>query len=222
MKTTIEALTKVYESHRDPQAAMAMEAYMRNQYPFLGIKSPQRREILKVFLNDNPPHKDWIPLLWQLPEREFVNVALDVLFNIRKTLVPQDIAMIEECLVTKSWWDSVDGLAPTVVGYLFDRFPLLQEEYAHKWNQSDNMWLNRSAILFQLHYKQKTNESLLYSFILNHSASKEFFIQKAIGWALREYSKTNKDAVIAFIHNHDLKPLSKREGLKWLNRIRPE
>jgi 3-methyladenine DNA glycosylase AlkD len=80
------------------------------------------------------------------------------------------------------------------------------------------MWLNRTAILFQLHYKQKTTEALLYSFIINHAKSQEFFIQKAIGWALREYSKTNKTSVVEFIHNHDLKPLSKREGLKWLNK----
>jgi 3-methyladenine DNA glycosylase AlkD len=218
MNSIIEAMIKQYESSRDLQTAKAMEAYMRNQYPFLGIKTPLRREVLKEFLAINPPSKDWIPLLWKLPEREYLCVAIDILDKIKKTLEPNDITLIENCIVDKSWWDTVDGLASNIVGYLFDKYPFLKEEYAMKWNQSDNMWLNRTAILFQLHYKQKTNEALLYSFIINHAKSQEFFIQKAIGWALREYSKTNKTSVVEFIHNHDLKPLSKREGLKWLNK----
>jgi 3-methyladenine DNA glycosylase AlkD len=218
MNGIINALVKVYESHKDPQTAKAMAAYMRDQYPFLGIKTPLRREILKNFLITNPPNKEWIPKLWELPEREYLCVAIDILNNIKKTLGPNDIILIENCITNKSWWDTVDGLATSIVGYLFEKNPSLQEEYAKKWNDSDNIWLNRSAILFQLHYKQKTNEALLYNLILNHASSSEFFIQKAIGWALREYSKTNATSVMDFIHNHNLKSLSKREGLKWLNK----
>lgn len=218
MNEIINTLVKVYESHRDPQTAKALAAYMRGQYPFLGIKTPLRREILKEFLITNPPNIDWIPILWKLPEREYLCVAIDVLNKIKKTVGPNDIILIENCIINKSWWDTVDGLATNIVGYLFGKHPSLQEEYANKWDQSDNIWLNRSAILFQLRYKQKTNESLLYNYILNHAASTEFFIQKAIGWALREYSKTNATSVLEFIHNHNLKPLSKREGLRWLNK----
>jgi 3-methyladenine DNA glycosylase AlkD len=218
MNEIINALVKMYESHRNPQAAKAMAAYMRDQYPFLGIKTPLRREILKEFLISNPPNKEWIPILWKLPEREYLCVAIDILDKIKKKLGPNDIILIEKCITNKSWWDTVDGLATNIVGYLFGKYPSLQEEYAVKWNQSDNMWLNRTAILFQLHYKQKTNETLLYNFILNHASSSEFFIQKAIGWALREYSKTNAASVVEFIHHHKLKPLSIREGLKWLKR----
>jgi 3-methyladenine DNA glycosylase AlkD len=218
MNEIIDALVKVYELNKDPQTAKAMSAYMRDQFPFLGMKTPLRREILKKFLLTNPPNIDWIPLLWQLPEREYVCVAIDILSKIKKTLVPRDISLIENCIITKPWWDSVDGLATNIVGYLFRKYPLLQAEYAKKWNQSDNIWLNRSAILFQLHYKEETNETMLYNFILNHASSSEFFIQKSIGWALREHSKTNRTSVVAFIKNHNLKPLSKREGLRWLKK----
>ncbi|WP_245697342.1 DNA alkylation repair protein [Paenibacillus oryzae] len=218
MNESINSLVKVYESHRDPQTAKSMAAYMKNQFPFLGIKTPLRREILKDFMVTNPPNKDWVPLLWNLPEREYLCVAIDILSKIKKTLEANDIILIENCIVTKPWWDTVDGLATNIVGYLFKKYPSLQEQYSIKWNHSDNIWLNRTAILFQLHYKQETNETLLYNFILNHASSSEFFIQKAIGWALREYSKTNSASVVEFIHNHDLKPLSKREGLRWLNK----
>lgn len=218
MNETINALVKVYESHKNLQTAIALAAYMRDQYPFLGIKTPLRREILKDFLKTNPPNKDWVPILWNLPEREYLCVAIDILNKIKKTLGPNDIILIENCIINKPWWDTVDGLATNIVGYLFGTYPSLQAEYAMKWNHSDNIWLNRSAILFQLRYKQKTNETLLYNFILNHASSSEFFIQKAIGWALREYSKTDAASVMEFIHNNDLKPLSKREGLRWLKK----
>jgi 3-methyladenine DNA glycosylase AlkD len=139
MNGIIEAMVEQYESRRNLQTAKAMEAYMRNQYPFLGIKTPLRREVLKEFLAINPPHKDWIPLLWKLPEREYLCVAIDVLDKIKKTLEPIDLSLIENCILDKSWWDTVDGLASNIVGYLFDKYPFLIEEYAMKWNQSDGL-----------------------------------------------------------------------------------
>jgi 3-methyladenine DNA glycosylase AlkD len=218
MNEVINELKRVYESHRDSQTAKVFTSYMKGQFPFLGIKTPLRREILKNFMLIHPPHKDWVPILWNLPEREYLCVAIDILIKIKKTLEPNDIILIENCIVNKPWWDTVDGLATNVVGYLFRKYQAIQEEYSIKWNYSDNIWLNRTAILFQLRYKQETNETMLYNFILNHASSSEFFIQKAIGWALREYSKTNKASVLEFIHNHNLKPLSKREALRWLNK----
>lgn len=215
---TIIELRQAYEGHRDPETARAMEAYMRDQYPFLGVKAPMRREVMNAFFKLHSPRKEWVEPLWALPEREFACVAIDILVKVRKTLVPEDIALIEHCIVTNSWWDTVDGLASNVVGYLFDRYPTLRDEYAPKWASSDNMWLNRTAILFQLGYKGKTDEARLYDYIRQHAGSTPFFIQKAIGWALREYSKTNPESVVRFIEEHDLKPLSRREGLKWLNR----
>ncbi|MCL6603711.1 MAG: DNA alkylation repair protein [Paenibacillus sp.] len=214
----LNILINLLESQKDPQTAKAMSTYMRDHFPFLGIKSPQRREIVKEFLKVYPPEKEWVSTLWNLPEREYQYTGLDILFKIKKKLEPKDLSLIEGFILNRSWWDTVDLLASNAAGYLLHNSPRLQLEYGEKWIQSENMWLNRTAILFQLHYKQDTDEDLLYRYILRHSDSPEFFLQKAIGWALREYSKTNAASVKDFVEKENLKPLSKREALKWINK----
>jgi 3-methyladenine DNA glycosylase AlkD len=130
---------------------------------------------------------------------------------------PRDaIQFLEKLLTTKSWWDSVDSIAP-LAGEMARKYPELIDETMNHWSVDDNFWLRRSAILFQLKYKQQTNEDLLYDYIVKNADSKEFFIQKAIGWALREYSKTNPESVKAFIEGNHLAPLSIREGSKYLS-----
>lgn len=218
MKNTLMLLTGRLEELRDPDHAAAMSAYQRGQFPFLGLRTPLRREVLKSFLKGHPPDKEWVPLLWELPEREYQYCAVDILLTLKKKLVPSDLPLIESCIVSRSWWDTVDLLAGNAAGYVLRKFPGMQAEFAEQWAVSDNMWLNRSAILFQLHYKEATDEALLYRYIRMHSQSSEFFIQKAIGWALREHSKTHPASVQAFIAEEELKPLSRREGLKWLSR----
>ena len=117
-------------------------------------------------------------------------------------------------ITTNSWWDSVDTIAKFILGEYLLEYPLETEKVIERFTNSKNMWLNRSAILFQLGYKAKTNFDLLKEICEKHQNSKEFFIQKAIGWALREYAKTNPEAVKNYINNSNLKPLSKKEGLK--------
>jgi 3-methyladenine DNA glycosylase AlkD len=124
---------------------------------------------------------------------------------------------MEQLITTKSWWDTVDAIAPKAVGKIADKFPEVVPETIDGWATHDYMWLKRAAILFQLKYKQKTDEELLYQYIRQNAASKEFFIQKAIGWALREYSKTNPASVKKFIEGQPLAPLSVREGSKYLD-----
>lgn len=118
---------------------------------------------------------------------------------------------MEWLISTKSWWDTVDAIAPKPVGKIAASYPEVIEETLDGWAVHENMWLRRAAILFQLKYKEKTDDALLYRYILKNADSKEFFIQKAIGWALREYSKTNPASVKEFIENHKLAPLSVRE-----------
>ncbi|MCV5062626.1 DNA alkylation repair protein, partial [Escherichia coli] len=117
---------------------------------------------------------------------------------------------------TKSWWDSVDSIVPTFLGDIFLKHPELISAYIPKWIASDNIWLQRAAILFQLKYKQKMDEELLFWIIGQLHSSKEFFIQKAIGWVLREYAKTNPDVVWEYVQNNELAPLSKREAIKHI------
>ncbi|MCK5077528.1 MAG: DNA alkylation repair protein, partial [Calditrichia bacterium] len=117
---------------------------------------------------------------------------------------------------TKSWWDTVDFIATNLVGPLFEKYSELIIPYTKKWMDSGNIWLQRTSILFQLKYKEKTDFKLIIGFIQQCSSSNEFFIQKAIGWILREYSKTDASTVIEFVKNNKLAPLSEREALKWL------
>ncbi|MBH5317637.1 DNA alkylation repair protein [Paenibacillus sp. GSMTC-2017] len=211
---SIELLVETLRLHGNRENAVKMDAYMKNLFVHLGIKTPERRAHMKAFLKNHPFQKEWIPLLWELPERELQSVAVDMLVLIKKKLTPVDLPMIEYLITTKSWWDSVDGIAAHIAGTIFKAYPEARKEYVEKWTESDNMWLNRTAILHQLHYKQDTDEYLLYDCICRHAHSKEFFHQKAIGWALREYGKCNPKSVIAFVDANELKPLSKREALR--------
>ena len=117
-------------------------------------------------------------------------------------------------MLNNSWWDSVDTIAKYILGEYLLEFPLETKKVIERFSNSENMWLNRSAILFQLGYKEKTNSDFLFSECLKQADSKEFFIQKAIGWALREYAKSHPEAVKEFVKTSNLKPLSTKEALK--------
>ncbi|TYR98780.1 DNA alkylation repair protein [Rossellomorea vietnamensis] len=202
-----------------------MKAYMRNQFEFLGIRTPERKIVLRDFLKENgAPSLEELPeiarTLWKQPEREFQYLALALLDKNRNRLQPEHLSLIEELIVTKSWWDTIDTIAARIAGFVIKKFPVEGGVFLEKWIASDNFWLNRTAILYQLSYKEETDEDKLFSYIKQHASSKEFFIEKAIGWALREYSKTAPEKVAGFIEEEELRPLSKREGLKHLKRVK--
>ncbi|MDQ6421738.1 DNA alkylation repair protein [Paenibacillus sp. LHD-117] len=211
---TIESLVEMFRSNGNAEDARAMDAYMKDHFPHLGIRTPQRRELQKSFLKLHPPQKEWIPILWALPEREFQLMAVDLLVGMKKKLTAADLPMVETVITNKSWWDTVDLIASHVAGSIFRKDEDARRTFLKRWIESQNMWLNRTAILHQLTYKYDNDEALLYECILPHIGSGEFFHQKAIGWALREYAKVNPDAVKTFVATHQLKPLSVREALK--------
>ncbi|GMQ49116.1 DNA alkylation repair protein [Vibrio sp. 10N] len=201
--------------------AASMKAYMRDQYEFYGIQSwPRRKALHTLFSKQKMPNMNELAKvvdeLWALPQREYQLVAVDLLIKQKKVLQESFLEDVERWITTKSWWDTVDMLATHIVASLFQRFPDQTACFILKWRQSDNIWLRRTAILYQLKFKQDTNESLLFEIISENQPNKEFFIQKAIGWSLREYSKTHSDAVIQFIDAQHIEGLAKREGLKWL------
>ena len=203
--------------------AVRMKAYMRNQYDFFGIKAPAQVQIRREFLqNQGLPEisllPKLIPELWEQPEREFQHFGLALTEKYSKKTDAGFIETLEWMIVTKSWWDTVDFIAANLVGAHFKRFPELIPAYTEKWMNSGNFWLQRSALLFQLKYKKLTDLGLLFGFIERLSDSREFFIRKAIGWTLREYSKTDPDVVIEFVNSHQLQPLSRKEALKVINR----
>ncbi len=221
MHPYVQALQSHFEAHRNLEKAEPMAKYMKNLFPFLGIQAPDRTKLLREFLKEHgKPKSDDIEIivreLWSLPEREYHYIALGLLEKSIKKADESIVPLLEYMITTKSWWDTVDYLATRLVGVLFAAHPSLIDTYIPKWMASGNMWLQRISILFQLKYKDKTDPKLLFSLMEQLSRSKEFFIQKAIGWALREYAKTAPEAVLQFVETHTLAPLSKREGLKHL------
>jgi 3-methyladenine DNA glycosylase AlkD len=208
----------VLSENGNPEKAHAMQAYMKNLFPFFGISSPQRKDLATVLSQSfkiNSLDKNLMNDLWRKNEREHQYLAMDFMKKYKKQLLPADIDWIESLIIQKSWWDTVDFLATHLVGYIVSQQPSLIETHINHWSTDKNMWLNRTAILFQLKYKEKTDFELLKRYILQHLESKEFFINKASGWALREYAKTNPADVIHFVETQPkLSGLTKREALK--------
>jgi 3-methyladenine DNA glycosylase AlkD len=200
-----------------------MKKYMKNLFEFLGIPKPQRLLLKKELLKkERLPGverlEEIIKKLWQLPGREYQYFGFELVEHYRKQLKEQDIDLLEYMITNKSWWDTVDFIAANLVGPHFCRFPHMVGPYTTKWLASGNMWLQRTALLFQLKYKAGTDVVLMFKIIGRLADSKEFFIRKAIGWALREYSKTEPAAVLNFVESQPLSNLSKREALKVIAR----
>ena len=221
MHPYVASLKTWLEQHADPAQAGPMKKYMRDQFEYLGIKSPQLKALMKDFVaaNGPPPLKDLDVVLlelWALPQREFQYAAIGFLGRSEKELPAGFIKTMEYMIVTKSWWDTVDTISGGPLGVHFRRFPDVREKYLAKWRSSDNFWLRRAAILFQLNYKKETDFDLLCEIIRENLGSKEFFINKAIGWALRQYARVDPDAVKAFVKMTPLHPLSRREAMKHL------
>lgn len=221
MHTYTAKLLSFFKEHTNDANAPLMEKYMRNQFSFLGIRAGKRRELFRSFIREHglPLDDDFFSViheLWQQPEREFQYIALDLLDK-RKVFEPEEIEIMETLVRTKSWWDTVDWLATKIIGRYFRQFPDHIPSVTERWIASDNLWLKRSAILFQRGYKEQTDTVRLSHYIEQSLDTNEFFIDKAIGWALREYSKTDDRFVMDFVEEHELSSLSKREALKWLN-----
>jgi 3-methyladenine DNA glycosylase AlkD len=223
MHTYTRAIQSLFTTHADPLAAIPMKRYMRDQFEYLGIKIPQLRALLKEHIDEHglPEEAELgtiVHELWALPQREF-QYAVDILLGkLEEKLPPDFIGTLEYLLITKSWWDTVDGLAAGPVGEQFKRYPEVRKACLSKWRGSDNMWLRRTTLLFQLNYKAETDFELLCALIRENLGSKEFFINKAIGWALRQYTRVDPQGVRAFVAATPLHPLSAREALKWLEK----
>lgn len=219
MKT--EEFIQHFRENKNSEKQQQMEQYMRNQFAFLGIQAVERRALAKDFLKVKVAEAkengiDWelLFLLWELPEREFQLTGLDYLKRTEKLLQFDDFSKLQQLVLTKSWWDTIDFLAKSI-GSLVQKEPQLLTEIK-AWSLSENIWIRRIAILYQLSFKETTNTDILCEIILNNIDEDEFFIQKAIGWSLREYAKTDEQWVRDFVaeFQNDLSTLSYREATK--------
>lgn len=220
----IKKIATAYAEHADPVKAIGASKYLHHQFPFYGLTTPIRRKVCKTFYKVNPLDnseelEQIIKEAFNSSPREMHYFGIELLGYHRSLWNKHTCKLLEWMITNKSWWDSVDSLNSFVLSKYFLRFPELKEKITRKWNRSSNIWLQRSSILFQLLYKDKTDLVLLEEYILNLLKSKEFFIQKAIGWALRNYAYTDVKWVKDFVKKHpELSPLSKREALKHISK----
>lgn len=203
----------------DPQKSLKMKAYMKDHFPFVGLYAQDRKQVQSHYF------KEWklknflelektVLLLWAKNEREFQYAGIELLLAKHKVWDERIIPLVRKLIVTKSWWDSVDLLAASVLFKALEKFSIPYELVVEDYLSSGNMWLQRSAVIVQLKRKQKTDLELLLYAIKTVQNTKEFFIQKAIGWAMREVSKWNPIWVMEHVESLELDGLAKREALK--------
>ncbi|MFZ4155075.1 DNA alkylation repair protein [Streptomyces pseudogriseolus] len=218
--TVLERLVSAYAPAADPGQAAVMRAYMKDVAPFLGLKTPVRRALSRTVEAGlpRPSEADCAAVAlrcWELLEREYHYFAVDHLRRHVGRCSSGFLPVARHLLTTVPWWDTVDLLAAHVVGPLVAADPALTAEM-DRWSTDDDMWLVRTALLHQLRYRERTDTGRLFGYCLRQSGHPDFFVRKAIGWALREYAKTDPDAVRGFLAREGdrFAPLSVREALK--------
>lgn len=207
------------EQERDERQAPKMSAYMKDNFPFLGIPKPRVDEIARPYIRAvKSDEVDWtfVNLCWEKEYREAQYVGTEYIYAVQKKLTVDDLERIKKLITTKPWWDIADGL-DKVIGSLSLRYPSVNTEML-AWSHSDNLWLRRVSIDYQQKLKEKTDTGLLEKIICNNLGTGEFFIDKAIGWSLRDYGKVDPEWVRDFIVRYEtrLSKLSIREAGKYL------
>ncbi|NNC74498.1 MAG: DNA alkylation repair protein [Acidimicrobiia bacterium] len=205
----------------DASKAGPMAAYLKTDMPFYGVQTPQRRRIVKAALMAHPvasrsEYRDVVASLWELPHREEKYCAISIATRFQEYVTPGSMPLYKKMIVEGAWWDLVDGLASDAVGSVLLRHRAKTTVTMRRWVDGPDMWLRRTAILSQLRHRDQTDAAMLFDFCLRRAYEKEFFIRKAIGWALREYAKTDGDAVYDYCDRNgdQLSGLSLREATK--------
>ena len=216
----LSGLITELEENRNELLAESMSKYMQDKFRFLGVRGATRTEIYKKYFPEARKSKvidwDFIENCWNKEEREFQYVVVYYLKAMQRFLKREDISRLKYLIVTKSWWDTVDLLAK-VVGCLVIRIEGY-DQIMLEWSKDSNIWLRRVAILYQLSLKDKVDKQILDKILVNNLDDNEFFINKAIGWALRDYSKFNPEWVREFIKKNkdNMANLSIREASKYI------
>ena len=218
--SVLDRLTRTYDAARDPARAEPMVAYMRNQFAYLGITAPEQRALNRAVLDGvgRPTQadlRDVAQACWRRDEREYQYFAVRLLRRFVGVCEAGFLDVVQPLITTKPWWDTVDELATHVVGPLVATYPGLVAAM-DDWSGDENVWLVRTAILHQVRYRETTDSERLFRYCAAQAGHRDFFVRKAIGWALREYAKVAPGAIRAFVaeHSTELSGLSRREALK--------
>lgn len=214
-------LVNAFRSEGDPTIAVAQKAYMKDLFPFHGVKMPVRRQLVRDFLTEHghPSSGELEAIVrnaWDQPEREMQYTAMELLAKAANKAGPELIPLAEDMVLSKSWWDTVDFIAPHIIGSILKRHPKDIAHWNKRWMSNGELWAQRTALLFQMKWGSDTDEALLLANCAKLSMHKDFFIRKAIGWALREYAKSEPEAVHRFVGTQAFSPLTVREALKHL------
>jgi len=223
MASLAKAIVKDLATLKDSSQGRSMSAYMRNLFPFLGVSSPNRKEVVRRYNKEaknlkRPQLRTELQHLWDQNEREYQYAAIDLYISCKRQIELEDHDLIAHMITTKQWWDTVDLIASHLVGELWQKYPHIRDQVAQEWLESKDVWLNRTCLLYQLKYKESVDTDFLTQAISMVKHKDEFFIQKAIGWALRQHSKTDREYVFATIDELEIYGLARREALKHINK----
>lgn len=222
MIALVQEIQSALENAKDPNRVEQMEAYMKNHFSFIGVMSGPRKAVFQQFkpqLQLLSPEQSWefVYECWVNPYREVHYLAIDqLLASYKKNALSSDGQHFTFLLSNQTWWDSLDLIATHSVCHFARQFPSAFSELAQEWESSANFWLHRTLLIHQLKFKQQTNLELLQYYIHAFKWNKEFFIQKAIGWSLREVSKWNPDWVRQVVESENLLGLARREAMKYV------
>jgi 3-methyladenine DNA glycosylase AlkD len=223
----VRALRSALRDHADPAKAPIMQSYMKSSMPYLGIQTPVHRRVCREVFRLHPldsfeTWRDTVLTLWRdarYREERYAAIALAGYQPYRDFRTLRALPLYKEMITTGAWWDYVDAIATRQLCDLLRKSPDRMAETLREWAIDDDMWLRRSSIIVQLNFKSGTNLTLLYDCIRPSLGRPEFFLRKAIGWALRQYARTNPNEVLQYVRDHQnqLSPLSRREALKRLS-----
>jgi 3-methyladenine DNA glycosylase AlkD len=225
MKNLVIFVQRELAALADPDKAGPMAAYMKTEMPFYGVQKPARAKVEKAVLRDfkaatRSEYKQAVLALWHLPHREEKYLAIHFAAGHKEFVDAASITLYKRLIQEGAWWDFVDGIATALVGVALVKNPDKVWPTMDVWIEDDDFWLRRTALLCQLGFKKETDHRRLFDYCLRRADEKEFFIRKAIGWALRDYSYAEPARVKAFLQKHEgrLSGLSFREGAKQLRR----
>ena len=210
----------------DPDKARGMQSYMKTEMPFYGVQKPGRSQILRYLVREFAPtnrdeYEELVTALWELPHREEKYLAQGLAVGLRQFIVPDSLRLYERFIDEGAWWDFVDETATHMIRELVLHYPEAVWRVVDSWIDHENMWRRRAAIICQIGAKERTDTERLFAFCAARAHETEFFIRKGIGWALREYAKTDPAAVASFVNAHhaELSTLSYREATKHIGEL---